>query len=68
MARAKTEYIVIHCSQTRPSQDIGVEEIDRWHRQRGWFVDMQELLEEMGKKKEEEMMMRCRLMSKIIIT
>lgn len=37
MARVKTDYIVIHCSQTRPSQDIGVAEIDRWHRQRGWL-------------------------------
>ena len=37
MSRNKTEYIVIHCSQTRPSQDIGVKEIDRWHRQKGWL-------------------------------
>lgn len=34
--RAKTEYIVIHCSATPPSMDIGVKEIDRWHRQKGW--------------------------------
>tara|TARA_A100001011_G_scaffold359637_1_gene406285 strand:- start:475 stop:975 length:501 start_codon:yes stop_codon:yes gene_type:complete len=37
MARQKTNYIVIHCSQTRPSQKIGVKEIDRWHRERGWL-------------------------------
>ena len=37
MARQETKYIVIHCSQTRPSQDIGVKEIDRWHRERGWL-------------------------------
>ena len=37
MARQKTKYIVIHCSQTRPSQKIGVKEIDRWHRERGWL-------------------------------
>lgn len=35
-AREKTEYIVIHCSATPPSMDIGVKEIDRWHRQKGW--------------------------------
>ena len=30
-------YIVIHCSATKEDQDIGVEEIRRWHRQRGWL-------------------------------
>lgn len=29
--------IVVHCSATPPHMDIGVKEIDRWHRQRGWF-------------------------------
>lgn len=29
-------HIVIHCSATRASQDIGASEIDRWHRDRGW--------------------------------
>lgn len=28
------DHIVIHCSATKPSMDIGKEEIDRWHRQR----------------------------------
>ena len=37
MARQKTKYIVVHCSQTRPSQNIGAKEIDRWHRERGWL-------------------------------
>jgi N-acetylmuramoyl-L-alanine amidase len=37
MARQETTYIVIHCSQTRPSQDIGAKEIDKWHRQNGWL-------------------------------
>ena len=37
MARQETSYIVIHCSQTRPSQNIGAKEIDRWHRERGWL-------------------------------
>lgn len=30
------EYIVIHCSATPPTMDIGVDEIDKWHRDRGW--------------------------------
>lgn len=29
--------IVVHCSATPPSMDIGAAEIDLWHRQRGWF-------------------------------
>ena len=36
MARKSTKFIVIHCSQTRPSQKIGAKDIDRWHRERGW--------------------------------
>lgn len=28
--------IVIHCSATRPDQDIGVDEIREWHLQRGF--------------------------------
>ena len=35
--RKETTAIVVHCSATRPSQDIGVREIDRWHRQKGYF-------------------------------
>jgi N-acetyl-anhydromuramyl-L-alanine amidase AmpD len=34
--RRATNFIVIHCSATRPSQDIGRDEIDAWHRARGW--------------------------------
>ena len=30
------KYIVIHCADTYPEMDIGVTEIDRWHKQRGW--------------------------------
>ena len=37
MARPETKYIVIHCTQTRPSQDIGAKDVDRWHRERGWL-------------------------------
>jgi N-acetylmuramoyl-L-alanine amidase len=28
--------IIIHCAATPPEMDIGVEEIDQWHRDRGW--------------------------------
>lgn len=35
-SRKSTDYIVIHCSATPPSMDIGKKEIDRWHRDRGW--------------------------------
>ena len=30
------ERVVIHCAYTPPTLDIGVREIDRWHRDRGW--------------------------------
>lgn len=36
MARAKTDYIVIHCSATRAVQDIGAKEIRAWHKAKGW--------------------------------
>lgn len=35
--RSETEKIIIHCSATKPSQDIGSNDIDRWHRERGWL-------------------------------
>lgn len=28
--------VIVHCSATKPSMDIGATEIDRWHRERGW--------------------------------
>jgi N-acetylmuramoyl-L-alanine amidase len=34
--RSGTDLIVIHCSATRPTQDIGVADITRWHIQRGF--------------------------------
>ena len=38
MARPETKYIVIHCSQTRPSQkDVDAKWIARVHRERGWL-------------------------------
>ncbi len=35
--RKQTNYIIIHCSATKPSMDIGFDEIDRWHRSRGFI-------------------------------
>lgn len=32
----KIDLIVIHCSATKPSQDIGASEIKAWHKARGW--------------------------------
>jgi len=32
------DQLVVHCSATRPDQDIGTEEITRWHRMRGWLT------------------------------
>ena len=34
--RTSTEFLVIHASATQPTQDIGVREIDQWHRKRGF--------------------------------
>jgi N-acetyl-anhydromuramyl-L-alanine amidase AmpD len=34
--RTTTELLVVHCSATRPTQDIGVREVTQWHRQRGF--------------------------------
>ena len=34
--RERTDYVVIHCAQTKPSMDIGFKEIDQWHKRRGW--------------------------------
>jgi len=30
-------YLVVHCAATPADMDIGAKEIDRWHRQRGFF-------------------------------
>ena len=30
------ESLVVHCSATPSDMEIGVEDIDRWHRERGW--------------------------------
>lgn len=33
----EVRYLVIHCAATPADMDIGAKEIDRWHRQRGWW-------------------------------
>lgn len=33
----RIDLIVVHCAATKPSMDIGVKEIDRWHRERGFL-------------------------------
>ena len=32
----KIDTIIIHCSATKPSQNIGAAEIDTWHKKQGW--------------------------------
>jgi N-acetylmuramoyl-L-alanine amidase len=34
--RRSTKYLVVHCSATRPSLDVGVKEIRQWHKNQGW--------------------------------
>lgn len=34
--KSPKDTIILHCSATYPGQDVGVAEIDRWHRQRGF--------------------------------
>lgn len=34
--QTKKDSIIIHCSATRPTQDVHVADIDLWHRQRGF--------------------------------
>jgi N-acetylmuramoyl-L-alanine amidase len=34
--RKSTNWIAIHCSATRPSQDVGVADIRKWHKAQGW--------------------------------
>ncbi len=36
--RTETNQIVVHCAVTKPSMDIGLEEIDKWHRARGFVM------------------------------
>lgn len=33
----RVDYIVVHCSATKPTADIGAKDIDAWHRERGFL-------------------------------
>lgn len=35
--RQSTDAIFVHCSATKPSQDVGVREIRQWHKEQGWL-------------------------------
>lgn len=37
--RESTDTIFVHCSATKPSQNVGVREIRQWHKERG-FLDV----------------------------
>lgn len=32
----QVDLLVVHCTATKPSMDIGVDTVDGWHRQNGW--------------------------------
>lgn len=36
MARKITDYIIIHCADTKPSMNTDIRDVDRWHREQGW--------------------------------
>lgn len=36
--RASTDWLVVHCAATKPSMDIGVKDIEKWHRAQGWVA------------------------------
>lgn len=36
--RGFTDHIIIHCSATKPSMDIGLRDISIWHKQQGWLA------------------------------
>jgi N-acetylmuramoyl-L-alanine amidase len=35
-ARSHTDFIAVHCSATRPSQQIDVDDMRKWHKAKGW--------------------------------
>lgn len=34
--RTHTDFIAVHCSATRPSQQVDVEDLRKWHKAKGW--------------------------------
>ena len=68
MARQETKYIVIHCSQTRPSQDVDAKWIDRVHRERGWtMIGYGKVIKRDGTVEQGRQMTLFRLTSKVTI-
>ena len=37
MARRKVDKLILHCSDTPDSMDIGFKEINQWHKEKGWL-------------------------------
>jgi len=37
MPRKQTDFIVVHCSLSKPSMNVDAKVIDRWHREKGWL-------------------------------
>lgn len=37
LKREDVKFLAVHCSATQPKADVGVKEIDRWHRDRGFL-------------------------------
>lgn len=35
--RQSTDAIFVHCSATKPTQDVGVRQIRQWHKEQGWL-------------------------------
>lgn len=35
--RPRTDYIAVHCSATKPSQNVDEHEIAAWHKAKGWL-------------------------------
>jgi N-acetylmuramoyl-L-alanine amidase len=38
LSPADVQFIAVHCSATGPDADIGVADIDKWHRMKGWLA------------------------------
>lgn len=37
LAPGDVKFLAVHCAATKPDQDIGVADIDRWHRNQGYL-------------------------------
>lgn len=35
---ASVDFLVVHCSATTPDMDVGAKEIERWHKEQGYFA------------------------------